>query len=225
MDFPRITVFVGRYGSGKTEISLNTVIFHAKRGRKTILADVDIVNPYFRSSEKAQFLIEMGIKVLKPSFADLGVDIPSLPAETLSAFSDRSAYAVFDAGGDPVGAMALGRYKEYFEREGYAMYCVVNPRRPLSSTPEEIAEMLSQIEGNSRLKATGLINNANLACETSAKDLADCAGVVREAAKLCGVPVAYTCGTKGNLERFREYMSAEDGEPYPIEIYMRPEWM
>lgn len=224
MDFHRITIYTGNYGSGKTEISLNTVIQLSQKGRTT-LVDLDIVNPYFRSSEKAVMLEKMGIKVIRPSFAETAIDIPAVGAEVTSVFSDREAQVVFDVGGDPVGATALGRYKENFLNQDYAMYCVVNARRPLSSTPEDITEMLQKIESRSRLKATAFIHNSNLGRETNLSDLVECAPTVRAASKLAGIPIAFTCGKKEILDAFKPYMSLEDGEPFQIVPYMRPEWM
>lgn len=225
MLFPRITIYTGNYGSGKTEISLNTAILLSKKGRAT-LVDLDIVNPYFRSSEKAAMLQDMGIKVVCPPMAESGVDIPALGAEVASVFSDREAHIVFDVGGDPVGATALGRYREQFLREDYAMYCVVNPRRPLSATPEDIVAMLKHIESRSRLSATAFVNNPNLAGETNLDDLIECTPIVREASKLAGIPIAFTCGKKDVLEAFaKAHMTEEDGVPFELKTYMRPEWM
>jgi len=123
----KLIIYAGNYGSGKTELSLNTAIHMAQRG-DTALVDMDIVNPYFRSSEHVSMLGEHGIKLIKPPFANTTVDVPSLSAEIYSAFTYE--YAVFDAGGDPVGAKALGGMREYFEevREKVGFYYVVNAR-------------------------------------------------------------------------------------------------
>ncbi len=224
MKLHRITIYTGNYGSGKTEIALNTALLLAETG-KTTLVDLDIVNPYFRSSEKAAMLEDRGITVIRPTFAETAIDIPAVGAEVMSVFSDREAHIVFDVGGDPVGATALGRYHEHFAREDYAMYCVVNTRRPLSGTPEAITEMLQKIESRSRLKATGFIHNSNLGKDTDLSDIKEGAHTVRAASKLAGIPIAYTCGRKDVLDAFKPYMTGEDGEPFAITPYMRPEWI
>ena len=101
----RFNIFAGNYGSGKTEISLNTALALAK-DRKTTLVDMDVVNPYFRSAESEKLLADHGIRLIAPPYANTNVDVPVLSAEVMAAFESETA--VFDAGGDPVGAAALG---------------------------------------------------------------------------------------------------------------------
>ena len=113
----RILVLVGNYGSGKTEISLNLALKLARRGEKVTLVDLDIVNPYFRSSERTELLEKEGVKVYAPSFAMSTVDVPSLPADIQAVFADKSRRVIFDVGGDDTGAAALGQYKPYFDQD------------------------------------------------------------------------------------------------------------
>ena len=108
MEFAKYTVLAGNYGSGKTEISLNLAVKAAREGKRTMLVDLDIVNPFFRSSEHEDYLKSLGIAVVKPNFANTTVDVPSLPAEIYSAFDREMDAVFFDVGGDPVGASALG---------------------------------------------------------------------------------------------------------------------
>ena len=138
-------VLTGNYGSGKTEIALNIALESAKR-MKTTLVDLDIVNPYFRSSEKAEELREAGVRTLMPTYAMTTVDIPALPAEIQSVFEIPADRVIFDVGGDDTGAAALGRYYPSFaaRRDRTEMILVVNCMRPLtrektrySSWPEE----------------------------------------------------------------------------------------
>ena len=105
----RFLVVTGNYGSGKTEISLNLALKAAAK-EKTTLVDLDIVNPYFRTGEKAEELEKAGIRVLMPTYAMTTVDIPALPAEIQSVFEVPSDRVIFDVGGDDTGAAALGRY-------------------------------------------------------------------------------------------------------------------
>ena len=109
----RFLVITGNYGSGKTEISLN-LAFDAAREEKTTLVDLDIVNPYFRTGEKAEELKAAGVRVLMPTYAMTTVDIPALPAEIQSVFEVPSDRVIFDVGGDDTGAAALGRYYPSF---------------------------------------------------------------------------------------------------------------
>ena len=219
----RITIFTGNYGSGKTEIALNMAMNEAKN-KPVTLVDLDIVNAYFRSSEKKEMLEAAGVKVLHSTFALKSVDLPSLPASIDTAFIDKSRTVFFDVGGDPVGATALGRYYPRFMEEPYEMLYVVNVRRPFSSTAQDIIAMMGDIEAHSRLRITGLINNSNLARDTDVEDLIEGQQVLKEVVAKTVIPVKYVCGTKDVLDAFVERGDVL-GEPYVIDIYMRPEWL
>ncbi len=218
-------VFIGNYGSGKTELSIQFALDLSKKYRSA-LVDLDIVNPYFRSSEKGVLLKDAGIKLIAPVFANKTIDSPSLPAEVASVFADDSERVVFDAGGDPVGATALGRYHGDFARFAgnvEALY-VVNARRPLSGTADDILEMLAQIQGRARMRIAGLINNTNLSIETTVDDLVFGQETVAEVSVKTGIPVRYTTGWKRVLDELARKIDIL-GEPYPIETRMRPEWL
>ncbi len=218
-------IFIGNYGSGKTELSIQFALDYSKKYR-TALVDLDIVNPYFRSSEKGGLLKEAGIKLIEPVFANKTIDSPSLPAEVASVFADDSERVIFDAGGDPVGATALGRYHGDFAKfaGGVEALYVINARRPLSGTADDILEMLTQIQGRARMRITGLINNSNLSVETTVDDLMFGQAIVAEVSAKTGIPVRYATGWKhllGELAAKTDVL----GEPYPIETRMRPSWL
>ena len=63
----RITIITGHYGSGKTEFALNYALACHEQGESVILADMDIVNTYFRSRERSVQLEKLGISVLSSS--------------------------------------------------------------------------------------------------------------------------------------------------------------
>ncbi len=218
-------VFIGNYGSGKTELSIQFALDYA-RGYRTALVDLDIVNPYFRSSEKGSLLEDAGIKLIGPVFANKTIDSPSLPAEVASVFVDDSERVVFDVGGDPVGATALGRYHGDFAQfpgSVEALY-VINARRPLSGNVDDILEMLAQIQGRARMRITGLINNTNLSIETTADDLLFGQNIVSAVSAKTGIPIRYTTGWKRVLGEFANKTEIL-GELYPIETRMRPDWL
>ncbi|MDE6998650.1 MAG: hypothetical protein K2P04_12360, partial [Oscillospiraceae bacterium] len=170
MDHKRITLFAGHYGSGKTNIAVNYALLLAREGRKTAIADLDIVNPYFRTKDSAAELEAAGVDLISPQFANSNVDLPALPAETYRLVEDRSLYAVMDIGGDDRGAYALGRYTPFILEEGdYRMAFAANPYRPLTRTPEEALEVMGEIEAAGGLPFTAIVNNANLAHETTAE--------------------------------------------------------
>ncbi|MEG0356967.1 MAG: hypothetical protein RR580_04455, partial [Christensenellaceae bacterium] len=126
----RFNIFAGNYGSGKTEISLNTAL-ELRKDRRVTLVDMDTVNPYFRSAESAEMLKQHDIALIAPTFANTNVDVPAISAAVFGAFESENA--IFDAGGDPVGAVALGGLFGYFMavREQVMFYYVINARRPM----------------------------------------------------------------------------------------------
>lgn len=217
----RFNIFAGNYGSGKTEISLNTALALAKK-KQTTLVDMDVVNPYFRSAESGELLKQNGIRLIAPPYANTNVDVPVLSAEVMAAFEHETA--VFDAGGDPVGAAALGGLLAKFDlhREDTMLYYVVNARRPLQQTADEIIEMMEQISARIRLKMDALINNTNLGRETKPEDLLHGQRICEQVSARTGLPIAYVSGKPEILEVFRkEYELPE----IPLSIYTFPEWL
>lgn len=217
----RIAIFTGHFGSGKTEIAINYGIASAKRGNKTIIVDLDIVNPFFRTSEKKDILENQGIKVISPVFAGTGIDIPSLPAEIHSVFQNKEYKVIFDVGGDDTGATALGRFYPYFRQEAYRMYYVINVYRPLSSNKQDIKQMLTSIESHSRLQVTDLINNSNISHETTICDILKGQAVIEELSKELNIPIAYIAGKAEILEKLSDKLR---DKALPLDIYMRPPW-
>ena len=211
----RFAVLVGNYGSGKTELALNLALESAAQ-MTTTLVDLDIVNPYFRSGEKAEELRAADIRVLTPTFAMSTVDIPALPAEIQSVFETPCDRVVFDVGGDDTGAAALGRYAPSFRRfrEDTLVALVVNTMRPLTQTAEDIVDLARRIEARGRLTIDAIINNTNLADQTDAEMLRRGGEIVREAAAILGVTRIADAGVAGL-----------DGATLTIRRHMQPEWM
>lgn len=217
----RCMILAGNYGSGKTEIALNMALDCSGKGR-SVLVDMDIVNPYFRSAEHRDLIEAGGVRLIAPTYANTLVDVPVISAEVFAAFGYD--YAVFDAGGDPVGASVLGSIAYRFEGQEEVKFCyVVNARRPLQKTADEIAEMMALIEGKARMKVTGIINNTNLARETTVEDLLYGREVCREASEKTGVPVVLTTGEVELLRGFKEITGEES--LFPLTIYTRPDWL
>lgn len=221
----KITVLFGNYGSGKTELSLNIAIKLKEEHENVTLVDFDIVNPYFRSSEHTKMLQGKGIRVIAPNYANTQVDVPSLPPDIYSAF--KGGYAVFDCGGDSVGATALGGLKKYFDgmrSETEALY-VVNTRRPFQENAQRIKQGLEQIQRSSRLNADAFVLNANLGIETTGGELKEGYEIMKELVSITGIPLKFVSGTKESLEVFSKQCPEYSGETFEVSIYMRPEWM
>ena len=191
----RITLFAGHYGSGKTNIALN----YARWLRRTApghvaVADLDIVNPYFRTKDSAAELAADGIELVVSGFANSNVDFPALPKETYALVADRDTRVVVDVGGDDRGALALGRYVDDIRSSGdYEMLAVVNASRPLTRTPADAVESLREIEAACALPFTGIVNNTNLGQETTASDVVASLPYADAIAADMDIPVRFTC--------------------------------
>ena len=191
-DSTKLNIVCGHYGSGKTNIAVNLALDLRKRndGLKIYTADLDIVNPYFRTADAAEILRKADVEPLIPEFANTNVDIPSLPPKMMGMMrGDLSdAVSILDVGGDD-GAVVLGMYNMYIRQTGYDMYYVINMYRPLIAEPEDVYLCMQDIEAVSGLKCTKIINNSSLGAETTAEDVADSVEYANECAKLCGLPL------------------------------------
>jgi hypothetical protein len=190
----RITLFAGHYGSGKTNIALNFARRLRADSPHVAVADLDIVNPYFRTKDSAAELSELGIELVVSEFANSNVDFPAMPKDAYAIMADRGKKVVVDVGGDDRGALALGRYVDDIRAEGdYEMLAVVNASRPLTSTPEDTVAVLREIESACALPFTGIVNNTNLGQKTTAATVLGSLSYAGEVAKMMGVPVKFTC--------------------------------
>ena len=190
MEHKRLTLFAGHYGSGKTNIAVNYALHLAAEGKKVCIADLDIVNPYFRTKDSEKDLAEAGIELISPQFANSNVDLPALPAESYRLVQDKSIYGIMDIGGDDRGAYALGRFTPAIQSEGnYRMAFVANCYRPLTRTPEDALEILKEIESACGLRFTCLVNNSNLGPETTPETLLDSFSYMEKLSKISGLPL------------------------------------
>lgn len=189
----RITIFAGHYGSGKTNIAVNYALALKNNHDSVKIADLDIVNPYFRTKDSAKELEEAGIPLISPAFANSNVDLPALPQELYSLVQRRDCYAVMDVGGDDRGAYALGRYTPYIlEENNYEMIFVANFYRPLTQTPEDALEVMREIEIAGGIPFTAIVNNSNLGNLTTLADIAATAAKTEALAKISGLPILFT---------------------------------
>ena len=188
----KVKVLIGNYGSGKSELALNFAMQSAARGERTELIDLDMVNTYFRLTERGKMVEQKEIRLVSPNFACSGIETLSLPAEVQSAFVLDWDSVIFDVGGDDVGATALGQLHRQIETAGYEMLYVVNRYRVLSTKPEETLPLLREIETASHLKATAIVNNSNLAVQTDMQTVLDAVPFAKKAAELCHLPLLYS---------------------------------
>ena len=189
----RITILCGHYGTGKTNVAVNLALAMAKTSEKVTVADLDIVNPYFRTLDSAAAFNEVGIRLICSRFANTNVDLPSLPPDLYAITDDKTRRVVIDVGGDDSGAMVLGRLAPAILAEGsYEMYLVVNRYRPLTPDVPSTIEVMREIEAASRLEFTGIVNNSNLGAETTAADVLASVAYAEELSAAANLPLVAT---------------------------------
>lgn len=189
----RIRIFVGAYGSGKTEVAINYTLQRAAPGRSLAIADLDIVNPYFRSRELRAHFEDKGIEVVAPEGELANADLPIVTARVRACLGSAGDVLVFDVGGDDAGSRALSQFAPVIEPEGYDMFMVVNDRRPWTDSVQGIREAIARVQDNSRLTVTALVSNPNLVHETDASVVEQGHRLVLEASEALGLPVAFLC--------------------------------
>jgi len=224
----KVFVLIGNFGSGKTELALNFAFRAAKNGC-TLLIDLDMVNTYFRLTERKKLIETAQIKLISPNYAMTNVEALSLPAETATAFDANWDTVIFDVGGDGAGATALGRYKTDFDvldAGQLEVLHVVNIRRPMSGTADKIIRLADILQNNSRLSLAGFINNTNLAHMTGPDELRDGYELLCEVSDKTGLPVLYTTGKKNLLDMFlsENHDARYIGTPMELVTYMHRDW-
>jgi len=189
----RITLFAGHYGSGKTNIAVNYALHLAGKGLPVTVADLDIVNPYFRTKDSEREFAEAGVELICSGYANSNVDLPALPQGIYSVLDRPDRYAILDIGGDDRGAYALGRIADGIKQENnYEMLFVANFYRPLTRTPDEALEVMREIELAGQICFTGIINNSNIGEETTPDDVLRTADKAEALSTLSGLPIVGT---------------------------------
>lgn len=192
-DFKRITVFAGHYGSGKTNIAVNyAALIREATGKDVSLADLDIVNPYYRAKDSTERLEKLGIRMISSPYANSNVDLPALPSEAYAIVDDKESFAVCDVGGDDRGAYALGRYRDGIMKSDYEMLMVVNMYRPLTRTLEDVLEMKEEIERAAGIPFTGIVNNSNIGPLTTPEDVVRSFAFIEEIEKATNLHLRFT---------------------------------
>lgn len=219
----RIRIITGHYGSGKSEFSMNYVT--KLRGlveNKVALADLDVVNVYFRTREKKKLLKALDIHSIDSSIDAPTLDLPAVSAEVMTPMNDKSYDYVIDVGGDNVGARVMGRFSYLVDESDYDMFCVVNANREQTQTLQNVIEHIKTIEKASKLKITGLINNTHLIRSTTVEDILRGQELVREVSKACNIPIRYISCLEHLVDELPDDL---EGEIFPIKLYMREDWM
>lgn len=218
----RIRIITGHYGSGKTEFALNYTVELSKISKKVALADLDIVNVYFRSREKTEALERLGIKVISSSIKGDSSDLPALSGEISVPIIDKSYDYVIDLGGNDVGATVLKRLKPFFDEKEVDLLMVVNTNRPDTESPEKIIEEMRKLEDSTGFKVSGFINNSNLIRETTYETIRTGEKILQRVSEITKVEIRYTSYIKEIVEDIKGDLL---GEELPMNFYMRKLWM
>ena len=193
-------IVTGHFGCGKTNVAVNLAFALKAEGNAVVIADMDIVNPYFRTADSTAALNEAGIRCVIPRYAGTNVDLPALPADIYSMFAGSGSYGIFDVGGDDTGAAALGMFRHCFEDNGpYEMLYVFSMYRPLTADPSDAAAIMREIESRSHLRATAVVNNSSLGAESDESSFRSSFAYAGEVSRLCGLPLAFD-STFGNWD-------------------------
>ena len=189
----RVTLLAGHYGSGKTNIAVNLAMKQKSEGFDVTVADLDIVNPYYRTKDSEGELKAAGIPLISSPFANSNVDLPALPQELYRIVDETDTHMVVDIGGDDRGAYALGRFAQKLKDENdYEMILVINKYRPLTADEKDAVEIMKEIEEAGHLPFTAIVNNSNLGKETTAEDVLNSVPYAEKMAKDTGLPLLLT---------------------------------
>ena len=222
-DDKRVRLFIGHYGSGKSEVSINYVTKLRKLVEGEVaFADLDIVNVYFRTREKKDELRSMGINPIDSSISTTTLDLPAVSAQIMTPLHSKDVNYVLDVGGDNVGTRVVGRFAEHFVEGEYDMFCVVNANREQTQTAQDVIRFIESMEASSKLKVTGLINNTHMIRSTSVEDVLKGQELVREVSKLTNLPIKYVTCLRELVDSLPEDL---EGDILPIDLYMREIWM
>jgi len=218
----RINIFTGHFGSGKTEVAVNYALKLSRENKKTVIADLDIINPFFRTKDAETYLESKGIKVITTVYANTNVDVPAIPAEINMIFENDDIHAVLDIGGNDEGARAVSRFRDEIKRVGYQMYFVVNTRRPMTDTPEKILKMLYEIQNSAGVNVSGFVNNTNILDDTTSECILEGGRIIKAASKISGIPISFTSGLKKAISDTRKQTDTK--KYFTIERRIRLPW-
>ncbi|MGL6065061.1 MAG: hypothetical protein ACRC0S_08265 [Fusobacteriaceae bacterium] len=218
----RIKIITGHYGSGKTEFAVNYALRLSDYGKKVAIADLDVVNPYFRSREYEKIFQEKNIELLGFILKEHGMDLPSVSGNIMKPFMDSSYEYIIDLGGNSAGAKAFSSFRKLFSPLDCDLFFVLNANRPETSDLATTLAHLRNIEGTLNLKVTGIINNTHLIWETTEEDILRGNSLALQLSQETGIPIRYTVCKRDLISSLHGNFQ---GTMFPIDMLMRKSWM
>jgi len=217
-----IKIFVGGFGSGKTEIAINYSIYCRKSYTKVAIVDLDIVNPYFRTREVRDALNLKGVEVVAPEGKLTYSDVPLISPEIKGLIQNPDYCLILDVGGDDVGSVVLGNFRNFIQDFGYEMLLVVNSYRPFTEGVNQIKQMAQEIENRSRLKIHGIVSNPNLSGQTDEKIIKQGHTLIKQASQELNLPIKFICVDKRFSKKIRKENFVEP--IFYVKRFMRLTW-
>ena len=222
INLKKYIIICGHYGCGKTNFALNLALNLTASDKKITIVDLDIVNPYFRTSEYKDLLEKNNVKVISSSYMTSTLDIPALSPEIYSIFDNNTDdYIIIDSGGDSAGTAVLGRFSNQFIRsDNYTMLYLINKYRSLTQNADSVATILHEIEHTCRLKATAIVNNSHLKYDTSSDDILNSILFSDEVSEKLDIPVFFTTSPINIYDE----LTTKIENLYKINIYVKSPW-
>jgi hypothetical protein len=222
-----IHILTGHLGSGKTEVAVN-LAFHLKRQLQhahsslaIALIDIDVVNPYFAAREVRAFLEARGIHVAAPAAKTITAEVPVLPADVYQCLHRSDQVVILDVGGDPAGARILGSLAIHLQSHTLFIYCVVNTKRPSTSTSAGILAHIDAINAASRFRITGLIHNTHLLHETSLEDIRQGRTLLEQVSQETGLPIMFTTAMRSLAQQLQQ----SGNDVLAMDQYIKPPYI
>jgi hypothetical protein len=215
----KVNVFIGMFGSGKTELSINTALKLKDNFENVAIGDIDTISPYFRTRDEIDYLTEQGIKVITPPRQYMHADVPIIPPAAGGYIQNPDYKMVLDVGGNDDGAIVLGSLNNFLKKADSAVYFVVNVFRPFTDEKNKIIGHIERLSAKARLDVDYLVSNSNVMEDTTAEHILQGENLLEEVSKELNIPIAFTV-----VEEGKENEVKTKYKKFPIKRFMKKTW-